>query len=136
MRAIENMRAEDYIVVLSFSGKIYWDVELRQLGDGIDQRKAQDAVSQIEASGGTFMYQALEEGFLAEGKHYLTGTEIELLPLGGEVITGNIGIRFLTDYLNGDTYFKTEYPEHNLVRSRTQLALIKSMEQQLTLPTL
>ena len=39
-------------------------------------------------------------------------------------------MRFLTDYLQGDTYFKTQYPEHNLVRARTQFKLVQEMEQQ------
>jgi len=77
------------------------------------------------------MYKALEEGFLSEGNAYLTDKEKELMPLGGITITGTVGIRFLTDYLNGDTYFKTKYPEHNLVRCRTQLALVKSIQENL-----
>ena len=44
-------------------------------------------------------------------------------------MTLECGIRFLTDYLQGDTYFKTEYPEHNLVRARTQFRLVDEMEQ-------
>ena len=77
------------------------------------------------------MYKALEEGFLSKGEDYLTDHEKELMPLGGVTITGTVGIRFLTDYLNGDTYFKTKYAEHNLVRCRTQLALVKSIESSL-----
>ena len=46
-------------------------------------------------------------------------------------MTYECGIRFLTDYLNGDTYFKTEYPEHNLVRCRTQFALVADMEKKM-----
>ena len=45
-------------------------------------------------------------------------------------MTLECGIRFLTDYLQGDTYFKTAYPEHNLVRARTQFKLVYEMEQQ------
>lgn len=44
-------------------------------------------------------------------------------------MTLECGIRFLTDYLQGDTYFKTDYPEHNLVRARTQFRLVDEMEQ-------
>ncbi len=77
------------------------------------------------------MYKALVDGFMSEGKDYLTKKEIELLPVGGQVITITIGIRFLTDYLSGDTYFKTKYDNHNLVRARTQIALVASMEEQL-----
>jgi uncharacterized protein YegL len=61
MRAIESLRAEDYIGVLSFSGTPQWDVDIRQLGNGVNLRIAQDAVSQISVGGGTLMYQALQE---------------------------------------------------------------------------
>lgn len=61
MRAIETLRSDDYLGVLSFSGSTSWDVDLRNVGEGLDLRIAQDKVSQIVAVGGTFMYQALEE---------------------------------------------------------------------------
>ena len=58
----------------------------------------------------------------------LTEKERELLPLGAKIITLELAVRFLTDYLDGDRYFKTAYPEHNLVRARTQLKLVADME--------
>ncbi len=58
----------------------------------------------------------------------LTEKERELLPLGAKIITLELAVRFLTDYLDGDLYFKTAYEEHNLVRARTQLKLVKDME--------
>ncbi len=58
----------------------------------------------------------------------LTAKETELLPLGAKIITLELAVRFLTDYLDGDLYFKTAYPEHNLVRARTQLKLVADME--------
>ena len=59
----------------------------------------------------------------------LKDSEIMLLPEGAKMMTIECGMRFLTDYLNGDTYFKVAYPEHNLVRCRTQLKLVKEMEK-------
>lgn len=59
----------------------------------------------------------------------LTEAEIMNLPWGARLMTLECGIRFLTDYLEGDTYFKTEYPEHNLIRARTQFRLVDEMEQ-------
>ena len=56
--------------------------------------------------------------------------EIMLLPEGAKMMTIECGMRFLTDYLEGDTYFRTAYPEHNLVRCRTQLKLVSEMEEQ------
>ncbi|MBQ4565856.1 MAG: aminoglycoside phosphotransferase family protein [Oscillospiraceae bacterium] len=58
----------------------------------------------------------------------LTAKERELLPLGAKIITLELAVRFLTDYLDGDLYFKTAYSEHNLVRARTQLKLVWDME--------
>ena len=53
---------------------------------------------------------------------------LELLPYGAYLMTVECGMRFLTDYLSGDTYFATKYEGHNLVRCRTQLKLAEEME--------
>lgn len=74
-------------------------------------------------------FEALVKGYLA-GAKFLTDTEKSLLAFSGRLITLTIGIRFLTDYLAGDTYFRTAYEDHNLVRCRTQLKMVKSMEEQ------
>jgi len=76
------------------------------------------------------MFTALLEGYLAEAADFLNDTEKELLPFSGMLITFEIGIRFLTDYLSGDVYFKTSRPEHNLDRCRTQFKLVESLEEQ------
>ena len=52
-----------------------------------------------------------------------------MLPAGAYVITLETGMRFLTDYIDGDTYFRTEYPEHNLDRARNQFKLVADMEE-------
>lgn len=67
------------------------------------------------------------KGFL-EACHSLTEKEIEMLPMGAKIMTLEVGLRFLTDYIDGDHYFSCAYPEHNLVRARTQLKLVKDME--------
>ena len=59
----------------------------------------------------------------------MTDEEIELLPMGAKIITLELAVRFLTDYLESDHYFKTAYPDHNLVRCRAQLKLVRDMEQ-------
>ena len=74
------------------------------------------------------LYEVYTKGFL-EAATALTDKEVEMLPMGAFVMTLEVGIRFLTDYLNGDNYFKTAYPEHNLVRARTQLKLASDMQQ-------
>lgn len=73
------------------------------------------------------LFRVYTAGYLAACRS-LTKKETELLPLGAKIITLELAVRFLTDYLDGDRYFKTEYPEHNLVRARTQLKLVADME--------
>lgn len=73
------------------------------------------------------LFRVYTAGYLAACRS-LTKKETELLPLGAKIITLELAVRFLTDYLDGDRYFKTEYPEHNLVRARTQLKLVSDME--------
>ena len=74
-------------------------------------------------------FEALVKGYLSEAK-FLTDAEKANLAFSGRLITFTIGIRFLADYLAGDTYFRTAYPEHNLVRCRTQFKMVESMEAQ------
>ncbi|MBE6933796.1 MAG: aminoglycoside phosphotransferase family protein [Ruminococcaceae bacterium] len=73
------------------------------------------------------MFEVYTKGFL-EAATALTEKEVEMLPMGALVMTLEVGLRFLKDYLDGDLYFKTAYPEHNLVRARTQLKLVADME--------
>lgn len=74
-------------------------------------------------------FKIYTEGYLDGCGGMLKDSEIMLLPEGAKMMTIECGMRFLTDYLNGDTYFKVAYPEHNLVRCRTQLKLVKEMEK-------
>ena len=73
-------------------------------------------------------FESLAEGYLDAAHEFLTDAEIEQLAFAGWLITAEIGMRFLTDYLDGDKYFRTEKPEHNLIRARNQLALARSIE--------
>jgi len=76
------------------------------------------------------MYEALIRGYLESAGDFLTADEKRLLAFSGRLITFEIGIRFLTDYLAGDTYFKVHRNGHNLDRCRTQFKLVESIEQQ------
>lgn len=76
------------------------------------------------------MFEALARGYLASAGDFLTKEEKALLPAAGKVITLEIGLRFLADYLAGDTYFKVHRDGHNLDRCRTQFKLVESIEQQ------
>jgi Ser/Thr protein kinase RdoA (MazF antagonist) len=75
-------------------------------------------------------YEAMLHGYVSAAASLLTGDEIRMLPDAGKVITYENGLRFLADYLTGDTYYKTAYPEQNLHRCRTQFALVRSIEEQ------
>lgn len=76
------------------------------------------------------MFEALMRGYLSSAGGFLTTEEKKLLAFSGKLITFEIGIRFLTDYLSGDTYFKVHREGHNLDRCRTQFKLVESIEQQ------
>lgn len=75
------------------------------------------------------MYNAYAEGFLEECGSILRREEIMLMPEGAMMMTLENGMRFLTDYLEGDVYYRTAYPDHNLVRCRTQFRLVTEMEK-------
>ena len=77
------------------------------------------------------LFKAYAEGYCGAVKSSVTKAEAELLGYGAYLMTIECGIRFLTDYLSGDTYFATKYEGHNLVRCRTQFALAKEMEEQM-----
>jgi hypothetical protein len=75
------------------------------------------------------MFEALVQGYLEAARDFLVPAEIDQLAFCGKLITFEIGIRFLTDYLEGDVYFKTHRPGHNLDRLRTQFEMVRQMEQ-------
>ena len=75
------------------------------------------------------IFDKFARGFLEETREFLTLTEVDHLAFGAKLITLEQGIRFLTDYLNGDIYYKTHRPGHNLDRCRTQLKLVSEMER-------
>ncbi len=76
------------------------------------------------------MFEALARGYLAALGPDLNQVEKDHLAFAGRLITFEVGIRFLTDFLEGDQYFRTHRPQHNLDRCRTQFRLLESMEQQ------
>lgn len=77
------------------------------------------------------LYESFTKGYLSECGTSLTPVEIEMLPYASIMLTLECGMRFLTDHLNGDTYFRIHREGHNLDRTRTQLKLVKLMEEKL-----
>lgn len=76
-------------------------------------------------------FEALVKGYLSAA-HFLKAAEIELLTFSGKLITLECGMRFLTDYLQGDHYFKIHHPEHNLERTRSQFTFVRVIEEHLS----
>lgn len=76
------------------------------------------------------IFEALVRGYLSTAGAFLTPAEHELLPFAGKLMTLECGLRFLTDYLQGDIYFKTHREGHNVDRCRTQFKLVQSIEEQ------
>lgn len=76
------------------------------------------------------LFEAYAKGFLSESGDTLTETEKKYLAFAPRLITYTIAVRFLTDYIDGDNYFKIHHEHHNLQRARAQLRLVKSMEEQ------
>jgi len=76
-------------------------------------------------------YRAYKKGFLEKVESALSSLEIKTLPLAAKTMIFIMAIRFLTDFLNGDVYYKTKYPEHNLDRAKNQFKLIDSMMAQM-----
>lgn len=75
------------------------------------------------------LFEQLTRGYIDAVRDLLTPIEWDLLAFGGRLITYEQAIRFLGDYLNGDTYYKTKYPNHNLDRARTQIKMLQEMER-------
>lgn len=74
------------------------------------------------------IFEAYTRGYLSTAS-FLTDKERELLPFGAKLMSYMQTVRFFTDYLNGDTYYKIQYPEHNLVRTLAQFKLLQEQEK-------
>nr|WP_320021752.1 aminoglycoside phosphotransferase family protein [uncultured Draconibacterium sp.] len=94
---------------------------------GLEDDKALDNVSMD-----IVIFKAFAKGYLEETASFLSPKEIEYLAFSARYITYEQVLRFLMDYLDGDNYYKTKSSDHNLVRTRAQYKLLKSMEEQFT----
>ena len=75
------------------------------------------------------LFEAYTDGYLSACADALTKAEIDHLAFSAKLMTYECGVRFLTDYLCGDTYFKIDYPDHNLVRARNQFKMVEEIER-------
>ena len=76
------------------------------------------------------IFRAYAEGYLSAARETLSTNEIEYLAFAPKLLTYIMATRFLTDYIDGDNYYKIRYPQHNLQRNRVQITLLKDMESQ------
>lgn len=76
------------------------------------------------------IFKAFTKGYLEEAASFLTDKEIEYIPFSARYITYEQVLRFLMDYIDGDNYYKTKSPDHNLIRTRAQYKLLLSIEEQ------
>ncbi len=76
------------------------------------------------------MFEAVVRGYLSAASDFLAAEEVNQLAFSGKLITFELATRFLADHLNGDTYFKTHRPNHNLDRFRVQVALVDDLDRQ------
>jgi len=107
-------------------GYVHYD-----FGDAIrtaTNRADEDAHDLSSVSMDIDIYRAYAEGFLSETRYTLNATEIEYLPFAPMLLTYIMATRFLTDYIDGDHYYKIKYPLHNLQRTRVQLTFLRDME--------
>jgi hypothetical protein len=74
------------------------------------------------------IFKSFAKGYLKSAASFITPLEVENLPYAAALFPYMQTVRFLADYINGDTYYKTQYADHNLVRSKAQFKLLQSVE--------
>ena len=119
-------------VTVEYNDTIMPGLAMNDFGDSIRfgaSTAAEDEKDLEKVTCSMELFELYTKGFLEECREQLTTKEIELLPMGAKVMTFECGIRFLTDYLEGDHYFKIHREDHNLDRCRTQFKLVADMEK-------
>ena len=128
-----NEKTKDFLAVIDLDtvmpGSMLYDY-----GDGIrstsssapEDEKDLDKVFIVDE-----LFEAYTDGYMSEMAPYLTYEEVSLMGESIRIITLELAIRFLNDYINGDTYFKINYDKHNLDRARNQIKLAKDIENKL-----
>ena len=128
-----NKKTGDYLAVIDLDtvmpGSMLFDY-----GDGVRSTAASAKEDETDLSKVTLdlkLFEAYTEGFLSEVANNITYEELSLKAESIRIITLELAIRFLNDYINGDTYFKINYEKHNLDRARNQIALVKDIENKM-----
>ncbi len=140
LRVVHNDPKVNNIMIHKETGKVLCMLDLDTVKPGIVHFDFGDCVRSAANPAGEnaknlesvdldmSLFEAITEGYLREAGEFLTKKELELLPVSVKVITFELGLRFLADFLRGDTYFKIRYPIHNLHRARVQFRLLESIE--------
>ena len=128
-----NQKTGDFLAVIDLDtvmpGSLLFDY-----GDGVRSTASsakEDEKDLSKVNINLELFKAYTDGYLKEMAPYMTYEEVSLMGESIRIITLELAIRFLNDYINGDTYFKTSYEKHNLDRARNQLALVKDIENKL-----
>ena len=128
-----NKITGDYLAVIDLDtvmpGSMLFDY-----GDGIRStasHASEDETNLDEVYLDLDLFKAYTDGYMSEMAECLTKSELELMGESIRIITLELAIRFLNDYINGDTYFKIDYETHNLDRARNQLKLVKDIESKM-----
>lgn len=128
-----NKKTNEYLAVIDLDtvmpGSLLFDY-----GDGIRSTAStacEDETNLEKVQINLELFKAYTEGYLSEMAQYITKEELSLMGESIRIITLELAIRFLNDYINGDTYFKTNYDKHNLDRAKNQLELVKDIENKL-----
>ncbi len=128
-----NKETGEYLAVIDLDtvmpGSLLFDY-----GDGVRSTAStakEDETDLSKVSLDLDLFKAYTDGYLSEMAAYITYDELTLMAESIRIIALELAIRFLNDYINGDTYFKISYPKHNLDRARNQLALVEDIERKL-----
>jgi Ser/Thr protein kinase RdoA (MazF antagonist) len=141
VRVVHNDPKVNNVLIHSATGEALCMIDLDTVKPGIVHFDFGDCVRSAANSAGEDagdlskvgldlpLFEAVARGYLREAGGFLTEKEKEMLPASVKVIAFELGLRFLTDYLRGDTYFRIKYPDHNLHRARVQFKLLESIEK-------
>ena len=128
-----NKKTGDYLAVIDLDtvmpGSMLYDY-----GDGIRSTASnacEDETDLDQVYLNMDLFKAYTDGYMSEMASCLTKSELDLMGESIRIITLELAIRFLNDYINGDTYFRIDYETHNLDRARNQLKLVKDIEEKL-----
>lgn len=123
----------DYLTVIDLdtvmAGSLLYDY-----GDGVRStasNAAEDEKNLDKVFLNMDLFESYTEGYLSEMADYMTEDEVCNMGESIKIITFELGLRFLNDYINGDTYFKTTYDKHNLIRARNQFKLLSDIENKM-----